>query len=125
MLDTQCERQGPSPFTFELMWLEEMELTGLIREWWRNCDVGGRLGFVLAHKLISLKLKIKEWVSNHFQEVRAAKKSLLEFGNWMIRKRCFSCQMVRELEGCSLKTFIPGKCERKKLNGGRDHAVNG
>lgn len=30
MLNTQCERWVPSPFIFELMWLEVKELTGLI-----------------------------------------------------------------------------------------------
>lgn len=77
MLDTQCERWGPSPFRFKLMWLEE-ELTGLIREWWGNSAVEGRPGFVLAHKTKSLKLKIKESARNHFGEVGAVKKSLLE-----------------------------------------------
>lgn len=78
MLDTQCERWGPSPFRFELMWLDEKELSGLIKEWWGSCVVEGKPGFVQAYKIKERKVKIKEWAKNHFGEIRVVKMSILE-----------------------------------------------
>lgn len=59
LLDTQCERWGPSPFCFEPMWLEEKDLFGLIKDWWGNCSSEGKPGFVPTHKIKEVKLKIK------------------------------------------------------------------
>lgn len=78
MLDMQCESWGPSLFCFELMWLEEKDLLGLIKDWWGHFGVQCRSGFVLAQKIRFLNLKIKEWAKSHFGELGALKSSILE-----------------------------------------------
>lgn len=43
LLDSECERWGPTPFRFELMWLEEKDFPGLIQGWWEEIKVEGWL----------------------------------------------------------------------------------
>lgn len=59
IIDSNCERWGPVPFRFELMWLEEPY-------------------FCLIIKLKKFKEKIKEWVKENFAEATVAKASILE-----------------------------------------------
>ena len=40
LLDTICERWGPPPFRFELMWLDEPNFSTLLRKWWQDTEVG-------------------------------------------------------------------------------------
>lgn len=77
LLDSQCERWGPAPFRFELMWLEEKKLHVLIKEWWDNVTAEGRAGFRLAMKLKYLKEKLKDWARCHFGDVGAVKDHIL------------------------------------------------
>lgn len=35
MLDSGCERSGPTPFRFEMMWLDEQQFLALIEDWWK------------------------------------------------------------------------------------------
>lgn len=60
------------------MWLDEKELSWLIKEWWGSCIVEGKPGFVQAYKIKERKVKIKEWAKNHFGEIRVVKMSILE-----------------------------------------------
>eukprot|EP00268_Persea_americana_P026435 TRINITY_DN2585_c1_g1_i1.p1 TRINITY_DN2585_c1_g1~~TRINITY_DN2585_c1_g1_i1.p1 ORF type:complete len:122 (+),score=11.21 TRINITY_DN2585_c1_g1_i1:358-723(+) len=41
MLNSDCERWGPAPFRFELMWPEEKSFLTLISDWWRELVVEG------------------------------------------------------------------------------------
>ena len=43
MLNSDCERWGPAPFWFELMWLEEKNFPSLISDWWNEMmvEMGG------------------------------------------------------------------------------------
>lgn len=90
ILDSNCEGWGSSPFRFELMWLEENQFTGLIREWWESFHVEGWAGFRLSMKLKRLKGKIKECVSVTFGDVCAAKASILEELQCLDNKEEFS-----------------------------------
>lgn len=55
LLDTKCERWSTTPFHFELMWLEENELAGLIENWWKGIRVDRRPGFAPAIKIKTIK----------------------------------------------------------------------
>lgn len=77
LLDSECERWGPTPFRFELMWLEEKDFPGLIQGWWEEIKVEGWAGYWLAAKLKLLKNKMKEWVKENFGEVRTQKSKIL------------------------------------------------
>lgn len=62
IFDSDSERWGPTPFCFELMWLEEKEFPSLIHGWWEESKVEGWAGHRLATELKLLKDKIKKWV---------------------------------------------------------------
>ena len=68
LLETKCERWGPTPFRFELMWLEEKQFVEHIKVWWKNIEVDGCAEIRLLLKLKKLKEEIKEWTRNHFEE---------------------------------------------------------
>lgn len=78
IIDSNYERWGPTPFRFELMWLEEPHFAGLIKDWWRSFIVEGRAFFRLSVKLKKLKEKIKEWVKDDYAEATVAKAKILE-----------------------------------------------
>ncbi|XXG85840.1 hypothetical protein AAC387_Pa11g0856 [Persea americana] len=77
MLDSECERWGPSPFRFELMWLQEENFTKLVQKWWEEIRVDGWAGHRLATKLKLLKTKLKEWAKEHFEKVKHQKSKIL------------------------------------------------
>lgn len=77
MLDSECERWGPAPFRFELMWLQEKSFPELISDWWKKMAVEGWAGHKFAAKLKLLKAKIKEWVKENFGEVGMMKANIL------------------------------------------------
>ncbi|KAF5174876.1 hypothetical protein FRX31_035538, partial [Thalictrum thalictroides] len=57
-----CESQKrPSPFRFELMWLEEPTCLLNIKEWWDSFQVEGRSSYRWWYKLKVLKEKLKIW----------------------------------------------------------------
>lgn len=56
-LDSNYERWGPTPFRFELMWLEEPHFDELFKEWWESLIVEGKALFRLSIKLKNLKEK--------------------------------------------------------------------
>lgn len=78
LLDSFCERWGPSAFRFELMWLEGNNFEGLIKNWWVNLQVKGLPGHRCSLRLRNMKAKIKEWVKSSFGEVEAVKSKILE-----------------------------------------------
>ena len=41
MIDSECDGWGPSPFQFELMWLEEDQFPSMIQKWWEEVRVEG------------------------------------------------------------------------------------
>lgn len=41
LLDSGCERWGPTPFRFERMWLEETQFSDLIKEWLQEIRTEG------------------------------------------------------------------------------------
>ena len=77
MIDMDCESWGPTPFRFELMWLEENQFPKLIQDWWKEIKVDGWAGHRLATKLKVLKNKIKEWAKESFGDVRNQKSQIL------------------------------------------------
>ena len=78
IIDSNMERWGPTPFRFELMWLEESKFSGLVRDWWKSTRIEGWAGFRLAGKLKQMKLKIKEWARAEFGNIEMAKEGLLQ-----------------------------------------------
>lgn len=69
MLGSKCERWGPNPFRFELIWLEEKEFLQLIAEWWKELQLKGWPGHRLAFKLKLLKVIIKDRAEAIFGDV--------------------------------------------------------
>ena len=45
LLDSKSIKWGPSPFRFELLWLEDKNFRDSIKEWWTSFDVNGWAGF--------------------------------------------------------------------------------
>ncbi|XXG61222.1 hypothetical protein AAC387_Pa04g2933 [Persea americana] len=76
-LDSDCERWRPSPFRFELTWLEEEQFTGLVQKWWEEIRVEGWVGHRLATKLKLLQFKMKAWAKEHFGDVKHQKSKIL------------------------------------------------
>lgn len=74
LLDSRCDRCGPTSFRFELMWLEEQHCPALVRDWWKEIPVEGWACYKVAMKLKLLKGRIKDWSKEHFGDVRTAKK---------------------------------------------------
>lgn len=72
-LDSQIDSWGPSPFRFELMWLEEKGFVELVQGWWQSFQVEGWAGYRLVVKLQMLKAKLKQWSKEHFGSVSLVK----------------------------------------------------
>ena len=87
MLDSNLDRWGPTPFRFELMWLEEKNFTEKIRGWWREMKIEGWAGYRLITKLKLLKLKIKEWATPNFVEGVQKAYLLEEVQKWIGRRK--------------------------------------
>ncbi|WMV14273.1 hypothetical protein MTR67_007658 [Solanum verrucosum] len=67
------EEWKKSYFKFEIWWLEVEGFKDRVKEWWASFQVNGRPGYILAEKLKTLKVKLKEW-------------SKVNRGNWKQRK---------------------------------------
>ncbi|OVA13092.1 hypothetical protein BVC80_977g6 [Macleaya cordata] len=65
LLDGGGVSWGPSPFRFELSWLEEPNLIDLIESWWKEMQFDSNPGYIMWRKLKELKDKLKEWRSKH------------------------------------------------------------
>lgn len=78
LLDSNCERCGPAPFCFELMWLEEKKFSQMVTDWWKEIQVQGWAGHRLMVKLKLLKSKLKVWAREKFGDVGVQKVTILE-----------------------------------------------
>ncbi|KAL4198843.1 hypothetical protein AMTRI_Chr03g142070 [Amborella trichopoda] len=63
LLDTNVVHRGPTPFKFELAWLEEASFLTLIPTWWASFSpqVRGRVGYSLQSKIQLLKASLNTW----------------------------------------------------------------
>ncbi|KAF5190149.1 hypothetical protein FRX31_020264 [Thalictrum thalictroides] len=83
-----CESQRrPSPFRFELMWLEEPICLLNIKEWWDSFQVEGRPSYKWWCKLKALKEKLKIWNRDVFGRVEDKMKLKLEVIEGIDKKR--------------------------------------
>lgn len=77
LLYSRIDRWDPTPFHFELMWLEEKHFPALVRECWSKLRVEGWASYRLASKLKHLKRNIKDWVKSSFGDVLKSKENIL------------------------------------------------
>lgn len=77
-LDSNNDRWGPSPFRFEMSWMQQEKFPALVSQWWKEFRVVGWAGFGLTMKLKTLKMKIKEWVRDHYGSVEAVESIILQ-----------------------------------------------
>ncbi|KAF5186636.1 hypothetical protein FRX31_023777 [Thalictrum thalictroides] len=66
MLECKEKVRKPSPFRFELMWLEEPNCLLNIKEWWNSFQVEGRASYKWWMKVKLLKDKLKVWNREEF-----------------------------------------------------------
>ena len=78
LFDSKNSKWGPSPFRFELLWLEDKHFRDSIKIWWNSYDVSGRATYRLSSKLKRLKLSIKVWIKINHRPVESHKASILE-----------------------------------------------
>ncbi|XP_026396904.1 uncharacterized protein LOC113291602 [Papaver somniferum] len=72
---------GPRPFKFELMWLQDGNLYSIMEVWWRALHFRGNPGFIFCKKLQALKGLLKEWNKNTFGKVdKLVNDSLVKIG---------------------------------------------
>lgn len=62
-------RRGKSPFRFENMWSKEVGFKDLIRNWWVSDYIEGSFSHILATQLKALKLDLKAWNKEIFDNV--------------------------------------------------------
>lgn len=67
LLNIASNNWGPSPFRFELMWLQEPGFPDLVRRWWKENDCDGWMGFCLAQKLKFLKHEMRDGIKLNFK----------------------------------------------------------
>ena len=78
LLNSNNAKWGPSPFRFELLWLEDKHFRDSIKLWWNNYDVSGRASYRLSSKLKRLKFSIKDWIKINHRPLESHKASILE-----------------------------------------------
>lgn len=115
LLDSRCERWGPTPFHFELMWLEEHHFPALIGEWWKEFSVDGWAGYRLAMKLKLLKNRIKDWAKDHFGDVRNAKVNILQEIQLLDKEEVGQLQPAEESRRLFLKKDFIRKVREEEI----------
>ncbi|RVW91675.1 LINE-1 reverse transcriptase-like [Vitis vinifera] len=70
--------EGPVPFRFENMWLQEEGFKDLLGGWWQGLRFSGSFSFILAEKLKALKVILKSWNKEVFGKVGVNKKLALD-----------------------------------------------
>jgi hypothetical protein len=65
-------------FKFENIWLKEAGFMDRVRLWWASYTFQGSPSFVLAQKLNALKVDLKLWNEQVFENVDSLKKACLE-----------------------------------------------
>lgn len=73
LLEGGSQRRGRIPFRFENMWLRVDNFVDKVKTWWDSYLFQGTPSFILAKKLVALKLDLKKW-------------NEIEFGNVMFKK---------------------------------------
>ena len=104
--------RGRRSFKFENMWLKAEGFVALVKQWWDSCVFQGSLSFVLAHKLKALKLDLKRWNEEVFDNIERNKRSLIVDlqvfdryeERWALDEEELArkIEVVRELERCTL-----------------------
>ncbi|XP_077252794.1 uncharacterized protein LOC143892217 [Tasmannia lanceolata] len=61
LLDPRLDSWGPSPFRFEIAWLEIPKMVERLGSWWESHNVEGAADWIIGAKLRFVKKKLKEW----------------------------------------------------------------
>lgn len=69
---------GPKPFRFNNLWLSNSSFKGVVEGLWREYRVEGWMGYVLKEKLKRLKVGIKEWHKDEYDELEEKVRRLVE-----------------------------------------------
>ena len=59
------------PFRFENIWLRVENFVDKVKAWWASYLFQGNPSFILAKKLVALKLDLKKWNEAEFEIGRA------------------------------------------------------
>ncbi|XP_077249006.1 uncharacterized protein LOC143888448 [Tasmannia lanceolata] len=76
LLDPSWESWGPSPFRFDIAWLEIPKMEETLGEWWGLRSFEGPTDVVIGKKLRFVKNKVREWAKVQKEQVLAKKKGL-------------------------------------------------
>lgn len=99
---------GPKPFRFELFWMEIPLLLKLMAEWWKEPDIRGKPGYVLACKLKHLKARVSEWVKSNLGKVEDRTRAVQEVLN--------NLEAKEESCGLSLEEQNLKRCTEKEMS---------
>ena len=69
LLEGGSQRRGRIPFRFENMWLRVDNFVDKVKMWWASYLFQGTPSFILAKKLVPLKLDLKKWNETEFGNV--------------------------------------------------------
>lgn len=75
--NTNPPNWGPMPFTFENMWLDHKDLQYSFKLWWSDVRVLGWEGFKFMSKFRALKVFLKRWNDEVFNDLRWKRKTLM------------------------------------------------
>ena len=73
LLEGGSHRKGRTPFHFENMWLRVENFVDKVKAWWASYLFQGNPSFILAKKLATLKLDLKNWNKAEFGNVTTKK----------------------------------------------------
>lgn len=73
ILDSNPFRWGPTPFRFENMWLQHVDLKRKLADRWKGCRASAWEGYKFTRKLEEVKQNFKMWNKEVFGNLRFKK----------------------------------------------------
>jgi hypothetical protein len=125
LLDMGDVSRGRRPFKFENMWLKVEGFVDLVKQWWESYFFQGMPSFVFARKLKALKLDLKRWNEEKFDNIGRNKRILLndlrgfdaheESRALEEVELARKVEVVRELEKCALMEEVSRRQKSRLL----------
>ena len=81
------EKNGPTPFRFENMWLKKEGFFYLLKGWWVGMEFSSSASFILASKHKALKVLLKKWNQEVFGDVLVRKEAFKQIGFSDVKER--------------------------------------
>ena len=107
LLEGGSHRKGRTPFHFENMWLKAENFVDTVKAWWASYLFQGNPSFIVAKKLVALKLDLKKWNEAEFGNVTLKKQQLWNKLNDLdVREETQPLTAEEKLEQVNLRTKI-------------------